>query len=338
MSAKSEELLRLGAASGARLVALERIAAVDGACRRMDEEDDEEGLHRFRVAVRRLRTYLSAYSAYLPVGKKVKEGLRSLAKATNAARDAEVAAAWLRGQRDGLGRSHRVVVDGLLRELEQERRGGYEAARGQLSRRWRTLGKKLGKRLAEMGDDGRSAGPGYAQASAALVVELGDAVDQGLRQLQAHWDDGTAHRTRIKGKRLRYVVEALGVGVEGAEETIQSLKVLQDCLGEINDSRVFMQWVGISGEVAAARRARRLLELAVTGEVNPSLLRTSRWRDPVPGLLALVGLARERHRTLRGDLDARYFHGGREALHGQVQGLAKRLRLWNGGDAAPLKA
>lgn len=331
MRAGAEELLRLGAGAGARLGALERIAAVDAACRRLDEQGDDEVLHDFRVAVRRLRTYLSAYGAYLPVGKKVEAGLRELAKATNAARDAEVAAAWLRDRRAGLTRRQRVAADGLLMDLDQECRHGYEAARGRLPTRWRALEAKLRKRLAGKAGTGHGGEPDYAQVSGALVAELGEALDRGLRRLEVRWDDKVAHRTRIKGKRLRYVLEEFGACVTGAEGAVASLKGLQDALGEINDSRVFVQRVAVSGEAAAARRARRLLELAAGGEVDPSVLRASRWLDPLPGLIALVELARERHRTLRGELAAGYFRDGRDALHKQVQGVADRLCHWQAG-------
>jgi CHAD domain-containing protein len=55
----------------------------------MDEPSDKEALHDFRVALRRLRSLMRAYQAYLrgSQAKKLRQRLKALAGSTNLARD-----------------------------------------------------------------------------------------------------------------------------------------------------------------------------------------------------------------------------------------------------------
>src|SRR3970282_2155054 len=64
---------------------------------RLERAGDEEALHGFRVALRRLRSWLRAFQSVF-VGRvhgTSRRALRDLAHATNDVRDAEVLLAWL---------------------------------------------------------------------------------------------------------------------------------------------------------------------------------------------------------------------------------------------------
>ncbi len=94
---------------GGQAAALVGLAHPDEARRsltRLDDLEEAEALHDFRVALRRLRTLLRGFRPELGdvVPRKLQRQLRDLTRATTAARDAEVQLTWVRGQRDAVGR------------------------------------------------------------------------------------------------------------------------------------------------------------------------------------------------------------------------------------------
>src|SRR5688500_18380326 len=117
-----EEMLVGAAELGARRVALELVEEAVDAADRLTAGEDPEALHDLRVAVRRLRSAVRAYREDLRdgVGRKARRTLRDFARASGAARDAEVLEEWL-------GR--------LGPELSAESHGGAEWMAGRLAER-----------------------------------------------------------------------------------------------------------------------------------------------------------------------------------------------------------
>src|SRR5688500_2715437 len=87
-------LLQQPAKRGARLIALRRLREADRTYPRAID-GDPQGLHAFRVALRRTRTTLRLYEPWLAesVSRKSERRLRRLTRASNRARDYEVIAA-----------------------------------------------------------------------------------------------------------------------------------------------------------------------------------------------------------------------------------------------------
>ena len=81
----------------ARVVARERLRRVRLALPSPDEPPGEDALHDFRVALRRLRTWLRAFGSELDdtVGRGTLRRLRRLSRRTGRARDLEVQLRWL---------------------------------------------------------------------------------------------------------------------------------------------------------------------------------------------------------------------------------------------------
>jgi CHAD domain-containing protein len=81
----------------ARHLCLGLLEEAESALRRLERGEDEEALHDFRVALRRLRSVIRAYRPYLKgsARKKLRARLKALAASTNAARDLEVQREWL---------------------------------------------------------------------------------------------------------------------------------------------------------------------------------------------------------------------------------------------------
>ena len=94
---------RLGLGLGA-LVLLALAPAPEVPVADAAQSGDVEALHDFRVAIRRLRSLLRAYQdltdAAIP--RRLRRGLRALARATNASRDLEVKLAWLEAEKASL--------------------------------------------------------------------------------------------------------------------------------------------------------------------------------------------------------------------------------------------
>src|SRR5271170_4010051 len=85
---------------GVRLIALTLLRDAATTRARLIDPNDVEALHDFRVAVRRLRSWLRAYRPYLAdsVRDKDRRRLRAVARATSLARDTEVHLQWLQEQ------------------------------------------------------------------------------------------------------------------------------------------------------------------------------------------------------------------------------------------------
>src|SRR5438094_755299 len=115
-------LLTAPAPSAARRIAMTLLDAASAARERLTKVDDQEALHDFRVAMRRLRSTLRAYQPQLAalVPAKLRRRLRELARATGEARDVEVQIAWLERRRTELPPGRRAGVPWLMaRRLKQ---------------------------------------------------------------------------------------------------------------------------------------------------------------------------------------------------------------------------
>ncbi|MDX5332936.1 MAG: CHAD domain-containing protein, partial [Gammaproteobacteria bacterium] len=118
----------------------ERFAEAEEALARIQLEGDEEAVHDFRVAVRRLRSLERAYRACLAGGalRKLRKRLARVTEATGRARDLEVQLAWLAQEREVMRPHERFGFDWLQRRLGAAR----QAERRRLRKR---LGKHFGK-------------------------------------------------------------------------------------------------------------------------------------------------------------------------------------------------
>src|SRR5690348_8089478 len=98
MTERLSSLLGQPAPAAVARIALARLDEARAACARLDDRGDPEALHDFRVAVRRLRTLVRAFSGELgnAIPKKLERRIRDLARLTTAGRDADVQLAWIR--------------------------------------------------------------------------------------------------------------------------------------------------------------------------------------------------------------------------------------------------
>ena len=274
-------LLLQPASVGARARTRELIDAVDAACARLRHGDDAEALHDFRVALRRLRSFVRAYKNHLPIGKHLRLAIGAVTGDTGSARDAEVALVWLRANHRHLDPRAQPGYYWMLGRLQGRLSGDQGAKVESAVAAWEELRTELSRRLKKPAGKHTNA-PDFAGASAALILEQVRDVERRLNQWQASDDPALAHRTRIAGKRLRYMVETFKDS-ELAREGVAWLKQLQDDLGELHDRQVMIEEL----EQTADRAAQSVTS---SGDPQPDATHA--------GLAALLRLARQQEQQL----------------------------------------
>ena len=144
-----DDLPRRPAAEAARFLALEQLAEVEREARRLVDASDGDGLHDFRVAVRRLRSLLRSWRPEFEesVRKRDRKALRWMQAQTGEARDAEVASKWVEERAEELGPAERAGAERIAQRL-RERAGSLDAGRvRKLGAALEAVAERLHKRL-----------------------------------------------------------------------------------------------------------------------------------------------------------------------------------------------
>lgn len=263
------DLLDRPAHETVRWLVLARLDELVSERRRLDDPDDLEGLHDFRVALRRLRSVIRTYRSLLDesVTKKARRRLKELAALSGPSRDAQVHLEWLTGQLDHLAPDELPGATWVRRRLEQERREAERALRREVERRFGRLSRRLRDELRRYRITHLLGEPSGAPPSGRTVVcdallKLTDELGERLAEVGSSSDVRELHQARIAGKRLRYMLEALADANDGdgTNETVRSLvgrlKTLQDQLGDVHDAHVFGRWLADRAAESGAARSR----------------------------------------------------------------------------------
>src|SRR5215204_321090 len=217
--------LRESANRVVRLVALGHLADASAARDRLGNAKDEEALHDFRVALRRLRSWERAFRPYIrdDVSKRLRQRLGNLARDTGASRDLEVHLAWLREQRRSLGRRQRPGLAWLMANLHTRKEDADAVLEGDVDGRFQRLRSRLERALASYREtlhvrkNGHPAPPTpFAEALAPRVRDAGATLLAHLQHVRSMSDEDECHEARIAAKRLRYLLEPIGHLVPGA--------------------------------------------------------------------------------------------------------------------------
>ncbi|HXY30229.1 MAG TPA: CHAD domain-containing protein [Gemmatimonadaceae bacterium] len=290
-------LLGLPAERATRLVALDLVDALVEMRVHLGHEDEAEALHDFRVALRRLRSWLRAYDETLEgsIGNRLRRRLRRLARATGASRDLEVHLAWLDQQRPGALRREQAGIDLLHEQLVERRHRADQilarAVERSFTRAAHQLRRSLRNYTVVVHLDNGSAPPTFAGTTAELISVHAEALQEHLSTVHSVADETEAHAARIAAKRLRYLLEPLAAETPATLAIVDRLKALQDVLGDLHDAHVFSREVLAVLAEAAGEHARRTTEAVL--ERSPAASH-SRWRDPRPGLIAIGRTLRDR--------------------------------------------
>ena len=262
-------------------IARRQLRAADATWEQLRRAADDEALHDFRVAIRRLRSTLQAYRPHLReiVRPKDRHRLRRLADATGPARDAEVQIARLRALRDELGADARPVVSPLLRRLRRRMRDGYAKARAEIETLYPRTARALERRLrrAEASPD---ALPFRIAIGRLIAADTGD-LRPLLERVPPLDAPRALHQARIETKRLRYVLEPVRLMMPGSTVLVHRLERLQDVLGDLHDFQVLEQTIAAARPHGASPQALRMLTRLVRGRqrrIHADLTRS--WLGP----------------------------------------------------------
>lgn len=203
-------------------------------------------VHQARIALRRLRAALRAFTPILPgpATAQFDRRLRSLAIALGTARDLDVMIA-----RTAPGDLHERLVE------------AHAAA-------WLHLRRRIGARhtrallldFAEWLECGawRTASAMLSTREAPLAPFAARALDRLLRKVRRHGrhladlNEEALHRLRKDAKKLRYCAEAFAPVFSGKHHDrrrrgfLAALEALQDDLGALNDLRVAREWLALN--------------------------------------------------------------------------------------------
>ena len=261
------DLLRRPRREAVRLLALEQLGAVRKAAPRLADVADEEALHAFRVAIRRLRSITKAWRRELRglIHREERKALSELQAATGAGRDAEVLLVWLAKQRDELADPQRPGFDWLAERLRKRLAQAMAVARENVTNSFRAQDEHWDSVLGDARRDREKKGH-FGKALKRSVRRHRKALRELLAGVESTRDEERLHRARIAVKRLRYLVEPVRHHASAAHAVVASCKRLQDLLGEINDTHVQQREIGsaleeLEGKAAAAKLLPGLEEL-----------------------------------------------------------------------------
>jgi CHAD domain-containing protein len=216
------------------------------ACARLGK--DPEGVHQFRIGLRRLRVLVDAYGRYMAPDLLSHLGveLRWLNEQSGPARDWDVLILKsLQPMHERL--SDDPTIRSLLHTAESARARSYAALRRTLDRpRYAELLRRLDVALTK---STWTAGPEEDARVDAPVADLARRMLKRQRRKlfafpgRRDATDEEMHRARIAAKKLRYLTEFFRdlYPKRPADNLLRALTSFQDCLGGLNDAAVGRQ-------------------------------------------------------------------------------------------------
>ncbi len=266
-------------------VALTHLDAAHAAHARLKDGGDTEALHDFRVALRRTRSVLRAYRPWLGrIPRKLRRQLRALARATNVARDTEVMMEWLRAERRKIQDKHRSGFVWLQTSLNERYEESYAEITREVLKEFAGMEARLRASLAPLANTDRAApSPSCAVVTADLIRQHLAELAEHLADIRSVEDTEAIHATRIRGKRLRYLIEPLTNEIPAAETIVGRMKQFQDRLGVLCDAFVQARKIASAVETAGAEAARGKLDRTL-GSKRPGEVA----QHALPGLIALA--------------------------------------------------
>ena len=245
----SREMLLFPRDVGARAAAVALLEDAHAGAKALAAADDPDGLHDFRVAVRRLRSWLRAFEPELAdgVSKKQRRRLRDIARTTNAGRDTEVQLDWFRDAAKARGAQRRRGAKWMIvRAKDANGNGVSDKLAGQFQDTRDDLEARLSICAVNVRELVRM--PSLATAIAERLPMHSAALERALARVETVDDEEDAHQARISTKRLRYLVEPGASLIRSGAPLLGSLKHLQDELGTLHDAHI------IAREIRRARR------------------------------------------------------------------------------------
>lgn len=330
MADLSRELLDRPPEETARLLALSFLDEATEAAERLKKARDTEALHDFRVALRRFRSCLRSYRPHLKGSrpKKMRRRIKELASSTNVARDTQVQLAWLEPQVGKLTEQQKIGARWLIENLST-RQGAEQAPRLEdviegFFRLRQDLVEKLAVGAFRLDPEQPGKRSTFVSVTGGLICRQLSVLERDLARVESVADDKKIHQARIKGKRLRYLLEPLRREIPSAKDLVKHMKALQDVLGELHDTKVLEDEIASALETSAVQRARRLQE-----SLGGLLSSEDSWEER-HGLLELLRMLRARAQALFDEAQAQFLGDRGRPIFASIEELGRRISSRNG--------
>jgi CHAD domain-containing protein len=322
-------LLGMPVPQAAAIVAAMQLDKARDAFTRLSKAPDSEALHDFRVGLRQLRSTFSAYPEAFPsLPKKLRKRMRTLARDTNHARDADVQLEWLQRNGRQMKGEARLGYVWLLRQLELRAAEAHRVVRVDVLEDYITLEQQARAVLAhnETLDDSVSDAESLGHLCGEHLEELSAEMTFHLRHIETREDEDQLHAARICGKRIRYLLTPLRAELKGSESVIRRLQHLQDLLGDYHDAQVCGDLLRTLIKKAAKEQSARWLELMLNAAPDNRTLTRERKQDVLAGILAVARLVAKRKERLLIQLGQLQAKGAQEQLLHDIAMLAARMQ------------
>lgn len=204
---------------------------LDRECERFVRVGDPESLHDLRVAMRRLHSLFIGFAPCFNTNNAQAKSLKALFKETNHARDLEVTLA--------LVDKHQLGLPWLQQQWQQDLDTEYQRLRECLPSGWRSLSQQFNTPLTMLTKQLPPETIGTYAAS--QINRQKKKLLKRIKRVSKKWDNRRAHTLRIRGKRLRYLLEPFAEGESQANMAVSNLKRFQDQLGDYHDLVVLRQ-------------------------------------------------------------------------------------------------
>jgi CHAD domain-containing protein len=303
-----------------RVVGRDLLAKVRATSENLGVEEERDAIHDFRVALRRLRSWLRAFDDELAttVRPKVGRRLKRIADATRTSRDCEVHIEWLQEFGKSRRGKYRNATDWLVADLESRKAssdlGLRDAVHKDLERTASQLADGLSRYIVYLDEPADS----MAFQLAKLIRDHAIAAATCIAKIQSVGDRAEAHEARIAVKRLRYILEPVEGTIAGAESLIEDLSRLQDELGALHDAQIF-------GSEIAKRLAEVLASTGPAsrgGDAEPEAPSSSEHADALRAISQR--LHREELRVFE-TLGEKWLSGGADELWLRADSIANAL-------------
>lgn len=296
--------------------ALRRNAATLGSAVSRARRGDVKGIHRLRVATRRLREAVPASETIAALvdldADDLVRDLRRVTKSLGPVRELDVARSVLEdfAEREAWPPVAVAHVDDYIRRLrEQAFADASDALTDFDARRARRALAGVVEKLEQ------------GSGTPSMVGRLRDGARVLAREIELAgtlYAPAALHEIRIAAKKLRYVIELAGDPVPGA---LRRLRALQSALGKMHDAQVLQHRIQ---ELAATSRDRGLIS-TLTG-MERSI--ESACRDSHARILKTLPATRQLAMTIAARKPARMPLGGRVLRPGvQRQDSRRRKRI-----------
>lgn len=316
----------------ARLVALSLIEDLARERERLAAEKGSETLHDFRVALRRLRSWLRALAPHLEgsLPNAAVRRLRRMARESNAGRDAEVFLGWLVTTENQLAPRDRRAVHWMIERFQRQEREAESELEGRLKRDFQRTRDRLEERLALYSVEAHILGgvraPLFSAVVATLLREQAEDLRRRVRRVRSVDDINESHQARIAGKRLRYLLEPIAQHVVSGPALLAQLRGLQDILGDLHDTHV---WLQILRHVVAEQAMEEGRRMASTLMSEQRGKKRAPKGPPRTGLVALARLAHERGEAAFERFSREWVEGNAKPFHRDIIDLTERLESRN---------